>query len=419
MSMEQQLQHTAESWLAEETLSADRAAALEKLVRSRAARRLRFRWGVTAAAAAAAVVLVVGPVVTGLASNLPVVGPYMAKFAFFDRGANWANEQGYVLPVGKQVTADGYTFRVDGVLADAARTEVFWTIEGPDLSERLHFEASFGLAKEARVQATRSALVDGRLVGSTSLNPLPKERATVTLRLVEVGGVKGKWDVSFEASRAALDNLTRTLPVGQEIKGDGYALTVKELLLAPSETVVRVGGTGDRPLEILSAQLLADGVRVQEHADQSGWRGLPDGSGSGSWDLVFDRVEGEPIQLTLRLEQLGRVEPGGPSFDLTRPDAAAEADGIRMQVQSVETGGGHTKVTLAVSGGTHLHRRFYDWVLTGAGGKTYEHPSVSVPADNRSMVITFKGEAASPAKLAAGRTVRTIARDVQVTLPTK
>jgi hypothetical protein len=418
MNLEQQLKQAAEPWLAEEPLSPERAEALVKLVHT-LSRRPRSRWGTVAAAAAAAVLLVGVPVVTGIAADLPLIGPLISRMVVFDRGMEWANEQGYITPVGQQSTAKGYTFRVEGVMADAARTKIFWVIEGPNLSG-----AGYDIQVPSAPQRGwhiihHNEMIDGRLVGSTTVGPLPEGKADIMLRLVEVAGVKGDWSVAFEASRTALDPLTRTVATAKKVEGEGYALTVQGVLFAPTETVVRVEGDAKGDIEILSAKLLADGVPVSPHAAVN-YTKNESGLFGGKAQLIFDRVEGEPAELTLLIEELGQRERGGPVLDMTKPGATAEAEGSAFTVRSVVAQHRRTTVTLDVTGtDTYLTHRF-DWVLSGAGGRVVMHPqSVAVPTGGSELVLTFEGELSKPEKLYAEHTVRTVARDLTVTLPTK
>ncbi|HLN60313.1 MAG TPA: DUF4179 domain-containing protein [Symbiobacteriaceae bacterium] len=423
MNLEQQLKQAAEPWLAEESLSPEQEAALTKLIDTRARSRRarpRFWWAARAAAAAAVVLLVTVPVVTGMASDLPVIGPLVSRFAYFDRGTEWALKQSYIAPVGLQSTDQGYTFRIEGVMADAARTKIFWVIEGPNLTEETTYKLKVPSAPENGWYTWhQNEVTDGRLVGSTTVGPLRDLKVNVTLRLEEVAGVKGNWSVSFEASRAALDTLARRVNVGRKVQGGGYDLTVREVLFAPTETVVRVESDAIGDLEILSSKLLADGVAVPPHADISYARNERVGAFTGQSSLIFDRVEGEPAQLTLLIEELGRLEKGGPVLDLTKPGAAAEAEGSAFTVRSVAAADGETTVTLDVTGtAIHLERRF-EWVLTGAAGQVLHQTSATVPTGGREMVLTFEGETAAPVKLEARQTLKTVARDLTVTLPTK
>ena len=432
MNLEQQLKQAAEPWLAEERLSQEQADQLAALVgarsreqadeaqtapvdfRSRQARP-RFWWGPRAAAAAAAVLLVTVPVVTGMASSLPIIGPFVSRFAFFDKGTEWALNQSYIAPVGEQSTDQGYTLRVEGVMADAARTKVFWTIEGPNLTADTQLEIDLAVGSRGTWNTTMvdKTVVDGRLVGSTTMGALPATKANVTLRLAEVAGVKGNWSVSFDASRAALDALARRVETRQQVTGDGWALTVDEVLFAPTETVVKVKTTGTAELEVLSARLLADGAKVPLHVLD----GVQEENGRS--ELRFDRLE-VPAHLTLQIDELVRVEQGGPVLDLTQPGATAEAEGSILKLRSIASESGKTTVTLDVTGSDpYLIHRVRYWRLVGPAGTWLNEESREVPKDGGEMVLTFEGEMTSPVKLEARQTLKTVARDLTVTLPTE
>lgn len=324
MSLQQQLKSAAEPWLAAQTLAPERAEQLAVLVKRRARRRWLPRLGGVAAVAMLACMGVFWPVVVSLASGVPLVGPYIASRARFDQGAYWADQKGYVVPVGKAASGQGYTFRVESVMSDAARTVVYYTVEGPNLKAPMHppeLESTFNMMMHPdQGWSGGNEVVDGRIVGHLDMQALPLPTTLVRVSMQSIAGVRGNWSVSFLASRIALDQLARAVNVGQRWQGDGYDLTVRRVLLAPTETVVELDGSAAAGFEIRGAELSANGkvvpggpafITIPTHGVQP-----------VKYTFRFDRLEGQPDLLTLRLTDVVRwrgpdvtTHPGGGPAD--------------------------------------------------------------------------------------------------------
>lgn len=431
MSLEQKLCATAEPWLEEEKLPPVRAEALAALVRRRSRARWLRRAVATAATGAAAVAAAVfWPVMVSVASGTPWVGPYVARLAQTDQGAYWAEQKGYVVPVGRSATGQGYTLRVESVLADAARTEVYYTVEGPGLAAMTHrprIEPEFNLRRPGSGWSGRSDLTDGRWVGSLTLPPLPLPVTQVTLRMTSVAGVQGNWPVSFLASRRELDAHTRSLAVGRRWQGEGYDLTVQRVLLAPTETVVEVAGAAGADGEgfaVRAAALAADGRDVPAHGAQFNWTDT--GSIPVRYRYAFDRVDEQAATAVFRLTDVVRWRKGGPAIDLARSGIRVTYGQVWFELDSVQRGEGQAQVHLRVPrDGPKTWRAaadFRDWVLVDAAGTVHRQLGVAVspdpqdPATSR-LTVTFPGVAAAPLRLEAGKHAEPVPGPFTVEIP--
>ncbi|MFZ5826886.1 MAG: DUF4179 domain-containing protein, partial [Bacillota bacterium] len=292
MNLEQKLAAAAEPWLAQEEESPARIAALEAMVRRRS-RRSRNRWvGIATAVAAALCLALFWPTVVSVASGLPVIGPYIARMAQYDQGAYWAERQGYLIPVTASDSSRGYILRVEGVVADPARTIIYYTVEGPDLAGKRSpsFKITFNGNARPGSWSGRHEVVDGKMVGELHTDPLPTPVSQVGLRATEIAGVSGSWSVSFQVSRTELDPLAKTYPVDVRWQGEGYDLRVTSLLIAPTQTVVELEGSVAADLDLRGAELTVGDQVVRAMGASSRGESTPGGGLKSHYRYRFDRV---------------------------------------------------------------------------------------------------------------------------------
>lgn len=420
MNLETQLKLTGEEWLGQESLSPAASARLHKAIKQRARRRGLQRWG----AVAAGLLLVgtgglYGPLVTSYASDLPWVGTYIQQMVGHDDGLVWAEGKGYVVPVGKSVTKDGYTLTVDSILADGVRTEVFWSVSGlhRDGEVRIpHLAYSFNLKRGTEGWSGSHQFVDGKLIGKLSLPPLPHPVTVLGLQFDEVAGIKGDWSLSFTASRQALDSLTKVVEVTEPLKGEGYDLTVTKVILGATATIVEMEGETAPGFEIEDVELV--GSRVH------GASGKAETETKGSrqfYRFEFDRLDPVPESLTLRLGRVTQLREGGPSLSL-QPGAKAEWQGSTFTFDSVKVEKGQTEVQLTVDSTNpkSLLRDFPAWAIKTASGATIESrggsSSGTMPAQ---MTVRFPGEVKDGVELQAVRHAEALPGPFNVTIPLK
>lgn len=369
MNLEQQLKMSAESWLGEEVLSPAESARLTALVRRRSQRSSLKRWG----AVAAGLLLVgtsglYGPALASIASDLPWVGRFIQQMAGSDEGLVWAEGQGYVMPVGKSMTKEGITFRIDSILADGARTELFWSVDGFDPAG----EVSIGGLEYYYNKATRPGgwsssyrIQDGRLLGTLSLPPLPHSVTQVGVTVAEINGVKGDWALTFSASRQALDPQTRVITINQPIRGEGYELMVTQVTLTPTGTVVEVTGESDPGFAIREVAL---GAKLQS-LRSSGSADFEGGRQQLSYRFQFDRLDPVPERLSFRLLEITQVREGGPVLPV-QPGARVEWQGATFTLDSIQMVEGRTEVRLRVDGAPKsLLDGLHKWSLRTKSGE--------------------------------------------------
>jgi hypothetical protein len=79
---------------------------------------------------------------------------------------------------------------------------------------------------------------------------------------------------------------------------NGYNLTVRRLLLTPTQTVVEMDGHTAGDSAVTGVELIADGQVIQSQGRES--RPAQRGQGT-AWRFTFDQVAGNPQHYILRL----------------------------------------------------------------------------------------------------------------------
>lgn len=421
MNLEQQLKSTSEAWLNEESLAPAASARLTQLVKQRTRRRGLQRWG----AVAAGLLLIgtgglYGPIVTSVASDLPWVGGYIQRMVGHDDGVVWAEGQGYVVPVGKTVTKDGYTFTVDSILADGVRTEVFWSLAGPGLEREVRIptlQYSFNHRRGTEGHSASHQFVDGKVIGKFSLPPLPHPVTVLGLDLKGLAGVEGDWSISFTASRQALDPLTRVVEVNQSLKGEGYDLKVTKVTLGATATIVEMEGETAAGFDLNEAELVG-GARAHGasgHADTA-----RNGRTKQFYRFEFDRLDPVPESLLLRFANVTQLREGGPVLPL-QPGAKAEWQGTTFTYDSMQVVDGVTEVQLLVETkgeSKELIRRFPTWAIRTSSGATIESRGLGGNGGTPAKVtVRFNGAISDGVELQAVRYAEPLPGPFEIKIP--
>jgi hypothetical protein len=240
--------------------------ALETYVRTQVAnkrRRTWLRWAGTAAAAAA---LVVGlgatfPKWAGAASGLPLVGPVVTEIIMKDAGLKWAYDNDLLQGAVAEAQDGAMTVRILGVLAGPVRTTVVYQITGVDEPPAGHDRpvraGDEGLAGRFSHPATiwpefSITELPGRLSYFTSQSgPMATPVGLVgTFETAPLGVEEGtiKLDVTYQdhavslaipVSRAVVDRVSKTVPVGESQTVGDITITVDSVIHTPVDTVVQ------------------------------------------------------------------------------------------------------------------------------------------------------------------------------------
>lgn len=425
MNLEENLRHSAEAWLEAEPSTPTDEADLARMVRGlRQERQRRRAIKLGGAVASALLAVLFWPVMLSLASGLPVIGPFLAEVRAHDQGARWADEHGYVIPVGKESTHGEYTLRVDSYFADSARTTIFYTIFGPDLAERgpVRWSPAFNLIHPGSFSGG-GQLEDGYVVGKLDLPALPLPLTHVSLAVEGIGQVQGRWRVSFLASRLALDQFSRVLVIDQEIATGDVAWTVHQVTLAPTRTLVELQGRHGADLSIRGAELEADGRLVQMSRVQSQTTERTGGSGPVTTvRLHGDPLAGDPEELILRLTDVVRWVEGGPSLPLA-PGASAQVGKVQVQFESVQRAPGTTLVTVRLTGDDPHSKvaplTFRGWELIAETGEQVREAGEVLQGTEAGelLTITFPGEFEGKLHLRPAHHAEPIPGPIEISIP--
>lgn len=416
MNLEERLRQGAAPWLDQEPSAPADQAALAALVRQLRQRRRRSQaWRLSGVAALLLVAVLCWPVMLSLASGLPVLGPFIAEVSVHDQGVRWADEHGYLMRVDREVTHGPYTFRIDAYFADAARTTIFWSIHGPDLAEsRPRWAPSFNWIPPGNSSGTYH-LNDGYLVGQLDLPALPLPLTRVSLAVSGVAGAQEEWQISFLASRQALDRLSRTIDVQSPI-GDW---TVRQVTLAPTQTLVELEGRQDKALEIQRVELLADGEPVAVRGLEQSSRDQLD-----RYRFRADPLPGEPAELLLRLAEVTRWVEGGPAIALA-PGAGAQVGHVRVAFESLQQEGNETVVKLRLTGDGQPNKMapllFRGWALVDETGARVTRSSEYLHQDGNDelLVITFHDQQSRALHVVPLEHAETLPGPFEVRIPLK
>jgi len=223
--------------------------------------------------------------------NLPVVGRYIANWSGIEKGWQWAEEHEMFQEILASKTDQGYTFRVHRILADPTQTTIIYTVEGKNpagITQRLGgHDILFNGRFFASGMGARGDIMDGVFLGSIELSDgLPEESGTLKLPVRQIGNMQGNWDVSFPVTRAALTELTRSVPVNQSTAIPNGTLFIEELVLVPTQTVVKLRYQGEEH----APDLTTLGVKLGTPNDLVKPRG---GGGHGTrvgdtWEQTYD-----------------------------------------------------------------------------------------------------------------------------------
>lgn len=311
--------------------------------------------------------------------NLSVVGRYITNWSGIEKGWQWAEEHEMFQEILAAKTDQGYTFRVHRILADPTQTTIIYTVEGNNPTSITRGFRGHDILFNGRTWASgmgaRGDIMDGVFVGSIELSDgLPEESGTLKLQVRQIGNVKGNWDVSFPVTRAALTELTRSVPVDQSTTIPNGTLFIEELILVPTQTVVKLRYKGEEhapDLTIREVRLRTPGSLVEPRgADAHGTR-VGD-VWEQTYDLEFQRLDPVPQQVILELA--GRVyQKGETRLPLSGEQSAVAPDGREVRIMNLQQHGRIEEATISYLIDEKTPRPFSisDWQVLDAQGKIH------------------------------------------------
>ncbi|MGI6142754.1 MAG: DUF4179 domain-containing protein [bacterium] len=347
------------TWAEQGQLSTDRSRKLQEIVHRQARRELQYRWfrnglgSLVAAVIIMAVPIIIFPSVRiWAAEHLPVVGKYIAAWSEIEKGWEWAEEHNMFQEVLASATDRGYTLRVHRVLADDTQTTVIYTVEGDDPGRVYLRPGAILFNGEPFVHGMggRSDIIDGVQVESIEFDPLPAPEGELQLLVEEIGEVRGRWHVSFPVTRAPLSELTRTVTIARALDVPGGILTVEDMLIAPTQTVLRLNYRGEGPAPDLigsgGVSLFLAEEQLESRGGSSSGTLLGDGSWEEDYSLEFQRSDFLTPGARVTIWLAGRIYREGETRLPLTEGVGYTPGGQEVKLTDLESKGGEGRATL-------------------------------------------------------------------------
>jgi hypothetical protein len=223
-----------------------------------------FRWATGGAMAAALLLSIIFtfPRWAGAAAGWPILGPVVTEIIMKDAGLKWAYENGLLQSTVASDTQDGVSLRILAVMAGPVRTTFIYQILGlpepdrrPEAAKPIQagrslfsdFARPASYLPEIRfnklpgtvsymVSQSEPAWTPVGLVGVVTTSPLKQTEGDIELTFTVQGH---ELHVTIPASRAAVDNLTREVPVRQSHTIGEVTITLDAVIYSPMDTIVR------------------------------------------------------------------------------------------------------------------------------------------------------------------------------------
>lgn len=337
-ALETRLRQTLHAWAEQGTLPPEKLDALLRPVRRH---RRRRSWLLGLTAAACLLLLLASPQVRARAAELVDGIRHIVDFvrmrARIDPMWAWAEEHQAFREVMAEASSQGYTVRVHRVFADPTQTTLIYTVEGPrpfspsdppPLALRYLADGRpFGHTRRYSFTVT-----DGVLIMAEEMEPLPSEKAVLTMEVFAIDETVGTWRLEIPVSRETLAGTARTVEVGRTLHMDGVTLEVERVTLSPAQTVLEVSVSGGDDVILFwrhfQPVLLADGIPLPS---RGGFQYAAVPEGTKRLALRIDGyLEQKPVSTLVPLEPGAVVEaPGG--WPLRVEECTPLADG-RVEV---------------------------------------------------------------------------------------
>ncbi|BAD41885.1 sigma-70 family RNA polymerase sigma factor [Symbiobacterium thermophilum] len=293
---------------------------------------LRYMLDMSQQEIAEALGIPLGTVKSRLGKALPLVGPVITRFILAGAGLQWAYDMGLIGEPVAEVTQNGITVRILGVVADARRTTVLYQVLGAP--------STVGRGRQPRVpvHATITAQMSEftppeetplGYLGTVSTLPLEAEAAELEVRF-DVGAET--ITLTVPASRTETDRFSREVAVNRALEYDGVRITVEAVIYTPAETIVRYR---EEVTESFDFPVQWDGDVHCNYLEAGGQRYRQSGSGGGLNSvsyLAFPPVRG-PARLVLK--PAVKAEPLDAVWPLEE-GAVAEVVGVPVTLAGIE-----------------------------------------------------------------------------------
>ena len=365
----------------------------------RSRRRSGWRYGgITAAALLIVFVLGlrVSPALANAVSQIPGL-EYFVNLVRFDKGLELALENDYIQPVGSFDEHDGVRLTVDGVIADAHRMEIFYSLLS--LEDAVLEITGVSAINADNGQTLRTVFMDDSLQGRVGVyfmedetapervalevgiksypvasadgSPLePKEAPVLPERWAGAYPVPdGIWSVEFDVDQEKFFGMQQTYELGETIEAAGQRITIKRAVVHPIGVSLEVEADPANTMEIFGLDL--NDLKLFNEKGES-YRSYMRYNGNYYFESPYFAmpkklyIEGRRLQaldkdqLEVELDLAARSLVRKPDDKLELEDIIEHDDAYELLFRVYQSRDDHTLYQIFDS-------RFRD-----AGGKTYE-----------------------------------------------
>lgn len=287
---------------------------------------------------AACMLFVLAPTIARSAVDLPGLGVYIQQFAMRHVGLEWAFENGYMQGTVAQISKNGVTLKILGIVADPVETTVIYLLQGvPGATTEtpgavVYINSVDGEGVMAWTNQHLAATSVG-LVGTTHTRALPNTTGIINVEVKLPHG--DTMAISIPVSREEISKLAQDIELNFEQTIEGITVRATKAVLTPTQLMVDYSITGGHdvwgvpPQDYLS-YLSADDERYRKS----------DGSGghldyeTDTWHLksVFSRPK-DLSEVKLVIPALSRSVPAELEWHLDGDRATAATDsGVELQI---------------------------------------------------------------------------------------
>lgn len=208
-----------------------------------------LKYGSIAAAISLVSIIGIGIASPAFAKNIPILSSITQTLN--DKFGNHGDYDKYSQSVNKSATDNGITLTVNEVLADDSKLILGYTIKSTKKIKNLQV---VGLSKFLKINGKSFAsggsevgnyADDCTFIGSEEIHttlPQGAKNFDVSLNVDNIAGIKGKWNISFTASKDELVKKSEVFKTNKKFDLQDRNITVDKVVLSPIDTSIFISG---------------------------------------------------------------------------------------------------------------------------------------------------------------------------------
>jgi len=288
-----------------------------------------LRYGSIAAAIGLVSIIGIGTASPAFAQNIPILSSITQtlndKFGFYGDYAEYSQI------INKGVTDNGVTLTINEVLADDSKLIIGYTIKSDKKIEDLQVA---GLSRFLKINgkmygsngsSTGDYVDDYTYVGTEEIHtkiPQSSQTFKIDLDVYDIGGVQGKWNIAFSASKDELVKKSEIFKPNIKIDLPDSNATIDKVVFSPIDTSIFISGNGKNANTKGPNDMF--GYDYWIAFDDKGVELIPKGLGGGTFDtnknifsseMEYVKTKGIPKYLTIVPCKIIPSAGGGVSTD--------------------------------------------------------------------------------------------------------